>query len=67
VTLEALLAVFPREAARNCADYANGTSGLSMRRNRVIETSWGASMVSTAGLIHLAAPGSIPERSSRGG
>ena len=34
---------------------------------RVIVTRWGASMVPTAGLIHRAAPGSIPGRSSRYG
>ena len=32
---------------------------------RVMEGRWGASMVATAGLIHLAAPGSIPGRSNR--
>jgi hypothetical protein len=38
---------------------------LSVLTKCVIETGWGASMVSTADLIPQAAPGSIPGRSSR--
>jgi hypothetical protein len=38
---------------------------LPSKANRGTEKSWGASMVSTAGVIHQAAPGSIPGRSSR--